>query len=226
MSLWRSVNQLPKHLLDQIQYIYGNSFPIEVRHYLAEWLEERLLNAPVFQHEQDSAYEQEAATFLNQLINELDRTAINLPEDNVTVRIRLNESARNFRQLFSHNPVQLYSHLINCLQRERQCVIYPEECGNVQDPEVAEVINGLQQLQMLVRANETDNRNLVKDYEHLLLEVHEITKNKAQLETTENLQVREHARAALAQQERNVNETVTHITGKRLALVDNFLLHL
>ncbi|XP_062539475.1 signal transducer and transcription activator-like isoform X2 [Armigeres subalbatus] len=222
MSLWRSVNQLPKHLLDQIQYIYGNSFPIEVRHYLAEWLEERLLNAPVFQHEQDSAYEQEAATFLNQLINELDRTAINLPEDNVTVRIRLNESARNFRQLFSHNPVQLYSHLINCLQRERQCVIYPEECGNVQDPEVAEVINGLQQLQMLVRANETDNRNLVKDYEHLLLEVHEITKNKAQLETTENLQVREHARAALAQQERNVNETVTHITGKRLALVDNF----
>lgn len=222
MSLWARVNQLPQPVLEQIRYIYGNSFPIEVRHYLAEWIEERLLNVPVYQHEQDSAYEQEAATFLNQLINELERTAINLPEDNVTGRIRLNESARNFRQLFSHNPVQLYSHLINCLQRERQCIAYPEECVNVQDPEIAEVINGLQQLQMLVRANENDNRNLVKDYEHLLLEIHEITKNKAQMEAIDNAQLREHARAALVQQERNVNETVTLITGKRLNLVDNF----
>lgn len=92
----------------------------------------------------------------------------------------------------------------------------------MQDPEIAEVINGLQQLQMLVRANENDNRNLVKDYEHLLLEIHEITKNKAQMETIDNAQLREHARAALVQQERNVNETVTLITGKRLNLVDNF----
>lgn len=179
-------------------------------------------NAPSYQHEQDAAYEQEAATFLNQLINELERTAINLPEDNVTGRIRLNESARNFRQLFSHNPSQLYSHLINCLQRERQCIAYPNECVNVQDPEIAEVINGLQELQMLVRVSENDNRNLVKDYEHLQLEIHEITKNKALLENLDNAALREHARTTLAQQERQVNEMVNLITGKRLQLVENF----
>uniref|UniRef100_A0A8D8A5G2 Signal transducer and activator of transcription n=1 Tax=Culex pipiens TaxID=7175 RepID=A0A8D8A5G2_CULPI len=222
MSLWARVNQLPPPVLEQIRYIYGNSFPIEVRHYLAEWIEDRLLNAPSYQHEQDAAYEQEAATFLNQLINELERTAINLPEDNVTGRIRLNESARNFRQLFSHNPSQLYSHLINCLQRERQCIAYPNECVNVQDPEIAEVINGLQELQMLVRVSENDNRNLVKDYEHLQLEIHEITKNKALLENLDNAALREHARTTLAQQERQVNEMVNLITGKRLQLVENF----
>lgn len=140
----------------------------------------------------------------------------------MTGRIRLNESARNFRQLFSHNPVQLYSHLINCLQRERQCIAYPEDCVNVQDPEIAEVINGLQQLQMYVRANETENRNLVKDYEHLLLEIHEITKNKAQVEAIDNAQLREHALATLTQQELSVNGTVQLITGKRLNLVDKF----
>ncbi|EAT34498.1 AAEL013264-PA [Aedes aegypti] len=43
MSLWARVNQLPQPVLEQIRYIYGNSFPIEVRHYLAEWIEERLL---------------------------------------------------------------------------------------------------------------------------------------------------------------------------------------
>ncbi|XP_055601418.1 signal transducer and transcription activator-like isoform X2 [Uranotaenia lowii] len=222
MALWARVQQLPQPVVEQIRYIYGNSFPIEVRHYLAEWIEERLLNAMAYQYDQDSGYEQEAATFLNQLINEIERTSINLPEDNITGRIRLNESATKFRQLFSHNPSQLYSHLVNCLQRERQWIACPEECVGVQDPEIAEVINGIQQLQMYVRANENDNRNLVKDYEHLLLEIHEITKNKAQMETIDNQQLREHARTALLQQERQVNEMVTLITGKRLNLVDNF----
>ncbi|XP_055616698.1 signal transducer and transcription activator isoform X3 [Toxorhynchites rutilus septentrionalis] len=221
MSLWARVNQLPQPVLEQIRYIYGSSFPIEVRHYLAEWIEDRLMNAPTFQHDVDGSYEQEAATFLNQLVNELERTAVNLPEDNVTGRIRLNESARNFRQAFSHNPSQLYTHLLSCLQRERQCVAYPDDCVQVQDPEIAEVVNGLQQLQMLVRANDGDNRAMVKDYEHLLLEVHEITKNKAQIESIESPQLREHARSTLAQQERQVNESVTIITGKRLNLVDN-----
>ncbi|XP_055526067.1 signal transducer and transcription activator isoform X2 [Wyeomyia smithii] len=222
MSLWARVNQLPQPVLEQIRYIYGNNFPIEVRHYLAEWIEDRLLNVPAYQHDQDSSCEQDAASFLNQLINELERTAINLPEDNVTGRIRLNESARNFRQLFSHNPAQLYLHLINCLQRERQCIAYPEECVNVQDPEIIEVINGLQELQRMVLENGNDNRNLVKDYEHLLLEIHEITKNKAQLEAIESPQIREHTRTTLAQQERQVNETVNHITGNRLNLVNKF----
>ncbi|XP_058444387.1 signal transducer and transcription activator isoform X3 [Malaya genurostris] len=222
MSLWARVQQLPQPVLEQIRYIYGNNFPIEVRHYLAEWIEERLLNAPTYQHDQEGSCEQDAASFLNQLINELERTAINLPEDNVTGRIRLNESARNFRQLFSHNPSQLYLHLINCLQRERQCIAYPEECVNVQDPEIIDVINGLQDLQRMVLENGNDNRNLVKDYEHLLLEIHEITKNKAQMETIENLQLREHARTTLAQQERQVTEMVNHITGNRLNLVNKF----
>lgn len=137
------------------------------------------------------------------------------------MRIRLNESARNFRQAFSHNPTQLYTHLLSCLQRERQCVAYPDDCVQVQDPEIAEVVNGLQQLQMLVRANDGDNRSMVKDYDHLLAEVHEITKNKAQIESIESPQLREHARTTLAQQERQVNETLTIITGKRLNVVDN-----
>lgn len=43
MSLWARVNQLPQPILEQIRFIYGSNFPIEVRHYLADWIEERLL---------------------------------------------------------------------------------------------------------------------------------------------------------------------------------------
>ncbi|XP_052900933.1 signal transducer and transcription activator isoform X1 [Anopheles moucheti] len=222
MSLWARVNQLPQPILEQIRFIYGSNFPIEVRHYLAEWIEERLLNAPVYTNDQEAVYEQDAANFLNQLIMELERTAINLPETNFTIKIRLNESARNFRQLFSHNPAQLYQHLMNCLHRERQCVAYPDECVNVQDPEVTEVFNAVQQLQIMVRTNENDNRNLMKEYEHLLLEVHELQKNRAQLETIENAEMRAHAHNQLAQHQKMVNDRLQLCTGKRLALVDGF----
>uniref|UniRef100_A0A182W402 Signal transducer and activator of transcription n=1 Tax=Anopheles minimus TaxID=112268 RepID=A0A182W402_9DIPT len=222
MSLWARVNQLPQPILEQIRFIYGTNFPIEVRHYLADWIEERLLNAPVYTNDQEAVYEQDAANFLNQLIMELERTAINLPETNFTIKIRLNESARNFRQLFSHNPAQLYQHLMNCLHRERQCVAYPDECVNVQDPEVTEVFNAVQQLQIMVRTNENDNRNLMKEYEHLLLEVHELQKNRAQLETIENAEMRAHAHNQLAQHQKMVNDRLQLCTGKRLALVDGF----
>lgn len=43
MSLWARVNQLPQPILEQIRYVYGTIFPIEVRHYLAEWIEDRLM---------------------------------------------------------------------------------------------------------------------------------------------------------------------------------------
>lgn len=176
----------------------------------------------MYTNDQEAVYEQDAANFLNQLIMELERTAINLPESNFTIKIRLNESARNFRQLFSHNPAQLYQHLMNCLHRERQCVAYPDECVNVQDPEVTEVFNAVQQLQIMVRTNENDNRNLMKEYEHLLLEVHELQKNRAQLETIENAEMRAHAHNQLAQHQKMVNDRLQLCTGKRLALVDGF----
>uniref|UniRef100_A0A9I3BWZ5 Signal transducer and activator of transcription n=1 Tax=Anopheles culicifacies TaxID=139723 RepID=A0A9I3BWZ5_9DIPT len=222
MSQWARVNQLPQPILEQIRFIYGSNFPIEVRHYLADWIENRLLRGPGYANDQEAGYEQDAANFLNQLIMELERTASVLPETNFTIKIRLNESARNFRQLFSHNPAQLYQHLLNCLHREQQCVAYPDECVNVQDPEVAEVFNAVQQLQIMVRTNENDNRNLMKEYEHLLLEVHELQKNRAQLETIENAEMRAHAHNQLAQHQKMVNDRLQLCTGKRLALVDGF----
>lgn len=42
MSLWAKAQQLPIESLQQIQQIYGAHFPIEVRHYLAGWIEEKM----------------------------------------------------------------------------------------------------------------------------------------------------------------------------------------
>lgn len=43
MALWIKAQQLPPEALPQVRGIYGDHFPIEVRHFLAPWIEERVL---------------------------------------------------------------------------------------------------------------------------------------------------------------------------------------
>ena len=42
MSLWNRAQQLPPDGVRQVQAIYGEQFPIEVRHYLAPFIEENM----------------------------------------------------------------------------------------------------------------------------------------------------------------------------------------
>lgn len=39
MALWIQAQQLQGDALHQMQALYGQHFPIEVRHYLAQWIE-------------------------------------------------------------------------------------------------------------------------------------------------------------------------------------------
>lgn len=42
MSVWAKAQQMSSDALQQIHSIYGDHFPIEIRHFLASWLEEKL----------------------------------------------------------------------------------------------------------------------------------------------------------------------------------------
>jgi signal transducer and activator of transcription 5B len=129
----------------------------------------------------DPQLEIESARFLNDLLVELERKATEMSsEDLITAKLRLLESSKNFRQLFSHNPSQLYSHLRNCLMFEKQMLCYPEECAMTQNSEFTQIFQALEELISHVRANEIENRNLKKKYEIFCCEVHEVTKNNAQ----------------------------------------------
>lgn len=39
MALWSKAQQLPNGGFDHIQSIYNENFPVEVRHFLAPWIE-------------------------------------------------------------------------------------------------------------------------------------------------------------------------------------------
>jgi signal transducer and activator of transcription 5B len=42
MALWNKLTQISPQIIEQIKSNYGENFPIEVRYYLADFLEARL----------------------------------------------------------------------------------------------------------------------------------------------------------------------------------------
>lgn len=38
-SLWNEVQKLPADAIRQVESLYGPSFPIEARHFFADWIE-------------------------------------------------------------------------------------------------------------------------------------------------------------------------------------------
>lgn len=49
MAMWIQAQQLQGDALHQMQALYGQHFPIEVRHYLAQWIEGQLWYAELHQ---------------------------------------------------------------------------------------------------------------------------------------------------------------------------------
>lgn len=242
MALWNKLLQSRPEVMEQIRVSYGNHFPMEVRHYLCDWLEARLLwvftiyNLPVASCEHfpsagpmvmdhDPQYEIEAARFLNELINELERKATEMSSDDlITAKLRLIESAKNFRQLFSHNPSQLYSHLRNCLMFEKQMLCYPEECAMTQNSEFTQIFQAIEELMSRVRSNEIENRNLKKKYELFCCELHEVSKNNAQYDLldSQNPERRDQIATMKQEQQTRLQQSLNQLTGMRLSLVDKF----
>lgn len=145
-------------------------------------------------------------------------------DEHITARLRLIESARNFRQLFSHNPSQLYSHLRNCLMFEKQMLCYPEEYAMTQNTEFTQIFQAIETLMTSVRSNEIDNRNLKKKYELFCCELHEVTKNNAQYDAMDNTSPdnRERIASLRQQQQASLQTSLNQLTGMRLSLVDKF----
>lgn len=174
--------------------------------------------------EHDPQIEIESARFLNDLLVELERKATEMSSDDlITAKLRLLESAKNFRQLFSHNPSQLYSHLRNCLMFEKQMLCYPEKCAMTQNSEFTQIFQALEGLISRVRANEIENRNLKKKYEIFCCEVHEVTKNNAQYDVLDqNPDNRDRIAQLRREQQDRLQLSLNQLTGMRLNLVDQF----
>lgn len=49
MALWMKAQNLSEEALKQVQAVYGEHFSIEVRHFLAQWIEEQPWYCQIFE---------------------------------------------------------------------------------------------------------------------------------------------------------------------------------
>lgn len=175
--------------------------------------------------EADPEFNHQAQNFYETLIKELERKAKEIHEDNFTSKLRLSQAAQKFREYYSHNPAQLYSHLRSCLEFERYLICRPADFGFIQDPDIQELTAGLQELHRLVRANDYAYKQLGKEYEEFYLQVHDFTKKQTQMsETIASLPIEAklQTQQVMAERKAEIDQALNSLTTKRLELVDNF----
>lgn len=116
MALWSKAQQLPNGGFDHIQSIYNENFPVEVRHFLAPWIEAQnwdLLD-PNF-----PAHENAIKELLLRFVREIENKANSLMgDDSFGNRMKLTDFANNFKQRCEANPADVYRTLKDNLATE------------------------------------------------------------------------------------------------------------
>lgn len=95
MSLWTKAQQLTGDALQQVRAVYGEHFPIEVRHFLAGWIEEKMWQDI---DPNNPAHEPYINELVRSMIQELENKANNMnTEELFLTRLKLSEAANMFR---------------------------------------------------------------------------------------------------------------------------------
>ncbi|XP_050693053.1 signal transducer and activator of transcription 5B-like isoform X3 [Eriocheir sinensis] len=235
MSLWNRAQQLPPDALRQVQNVYGEQFPIEVRHYLAGWIEDKMHQWNEIDPENVS-HSQYAHTLITQLIQELENKALNYGsnEDLFLVRIRLDEAANMFKTRYlNNNPLGLVSIIRDCLKTELHLVQQHENmlgishtASMVMEP-CAEIVSELDILHRRTRETADELRQLEQEQESFALQYHDCTKINAHLshiqsqeKTQQNREMEANLRRRKELGEQQLAQKVSGLLQRRMDLAE------
>ncbi|KAM3917044.1 signal transducer and activator of transcription 1-alpha/beta [Leptodactylus fuscus] len=112
MAQWYELQQIDSKFLEQVHQLYDDSFPMEIRQYLAQWLE-----AQDWEHASSNV---SVATILfhgllSQLDDQYSRFAL---ESNFLLQHNIRKSKRNLQDLFQEDPIQMAMIIYSCLREE------------------------------------------------------------------------------------------------------------
>ncbi|RXN11723.1 signal transducer and activator of transcription 5B-like isoform X1 [Labeo rohita] len=144
MALWAQMTPQLQYLPTQtLNELYPDTFPLDVRHYLATWIEEqRWENFDVDNMEQ----EPQARRLLDQMVLLLQDVAQHNP--NVVERVKLQHISRNL-SVFQAQPMQLVRTVRDILRKERhllsQAGMHPNFPAFQQIPQGPPATNGTPQ---------------------------------------------------------------------------------
>ncbi|XP_028291705.1 signal transducer and activator of transcription 4 isoform X2 [Gouania willdenowi] len=143
MSQWKQIQQLETRLLEHVDYLYDDNFPMDIRQGLADWIEAQ---------DWDTAVSDEpmAAMLFKNLLSQLER--VRLQEQVFLQRHNMKMIQQHLQLKYSSNPVSMATVISSCLKEERR--ILSSACMQEQGP----LEKSLQNSVAFERQKNMDNR--------------------------------------------------------------------
>ncbi|NWI89073.1 STAT1 protein, partial [Pitta sordida] len=114
MSQWYQLQQLDSKFLEQVHQLYDDNFPMEIRQYLAQWLENQ-------DWEHAASNGSFAMVLFHDLLSQLDdQFSRFLIENNFLLQHNIRKSKRNLQDNFQEDPIQMAMIIQQCLTEERK----------------------------------------------------------------------------------------------------------
>uniref|UniRef100_A0A668AIR1 Signal transducer and activator of transcription n=1 Tax=Myripristis murdjan TaxID=586833 RepID=A0A668AIR1_9TELE len=193
MAVWIQAQQLQGEALHQMQALYGQHFPIEVRHYLAQWIESQLWYAVRVQAE-----EAKAKRLLDNLVAELQRKAQHqVGEDGFLLKIKLGHYANQLKSTYDRCPLELVRCIRHILHSEQRLV---QEATNVSascgsggqamdslSQRHQQINQAFEELRLATQETENELRNLQHNQEYFIIQYQENLRIQAQLSSLASL---------------------------------------
>ncbi|XP_029696535.1 signal transducer and activator of transcription 4 isoform X2 [Takifugu rubripes] len=143
MSQWKQIQNLEIRLLEHVDYLYDDNFPMDIRQVLASWLESQ---------DWDTAASDESlsAVLFTNLLSQLDR--VRAHELNFLQRHNMKMIQQQLQVKYSSSPVNMAKVISTCLREERR--ILSSVCMQEQGP----LEKSLQNSVAFERQKNMDNR--------------------------------------------------------------------
>ncbi|XP_075033016.1 signal transducer and activator of transcription 5B [Mixophyes fleayi] len=196
MAVWIQAQQLQGDALRQMQALYGQHFPIEVRHYLSQWIEGQSWDSVDPENPQDSL---KATHLLDGLVQELQKKAEHqVGEDGFLLKIKLGHYATQFKNTYERCPMELVRCIRHILYHEQRLV---REATNSSSPvgglvdtmsqKHLQINQTFEELRLITQDTETGLKKLQQTQEYFIIQYQESLRIQAQFSQLSQLSPQE-----------------------------------
>nr|XP_031541741.1 signal transducer and activator of transcription 5B [Vicugna pacos] len=178
MAVWIQAQQLQGDALHQMQALYGQHFPIEVRHYLSQWIESQAWDSIDLDNPQENI---KATQLLEGLVQELQKKAEHqVGEDGFLLKIKLGHYATQLQNTYDRCPMELVRCIRHILYNEQRLV---REANNGTSPAGSladtmsqkhlQINQTFEELRLVTQDTENELKKLQQTQEYFIIQYQE-----------------------------------------------------
>uniref|UniRef100_A0A2K6KYR7 Signal transducer and activator of transcription n=1 Tax=Rhinopithecus bieti TaxID=61621 RepID=A0A2K6KYR7_RHIBE len=210
MAVWIQAQQLQGEALHQMQALYGQHFPIEVRHYLSQWIESQAWDSIDLDNPQENI---KATQLLEGLVQELQKKAEHqVGEDGFLLKIKLGHYATQLQNTYDRCPMELVRCIRHILYNEQRLV---REANNGSSPAGSladamsqkhlQINQTFEELRLVTQDTENELKKLQQTQEYFIIQYQESLRIQAQFGPLAQLSPQERLSRETALQQKQVS---------------------